>query len=159
VRAAPGFPHRVGAHPLEPVPVLLVLEPTTGGWPWSAATRWAATTLQSRGLAHHLDDPSVGASLAYAIERQGVEAIVLAVEGTDRAQVEAILSRTAAPLAAWLRAHAGPERRPPSLHALWLDPSRTGLEVLDLAPAHPGDVARPPALLQLLAVLGLSAGA
>lgn len=64
-----------------PLPLLLVLEPTQGAWPWDVAVCLSASTLQVRRLAEHLEQPSVRATLTHALALQQVEGIVLCGQG------------------------------------------------------------------------------
>jgi hypothetical protein len=63
------------------VPVLVVLEPTMGGYPWSHVVESAAFTLQVADLATHLGQESVRASLQYALWCQEVSRVVVCGEG------------------------------------------------------------------------------
>lgn len=108
-----------GASALPPaLPVLLVLEPTMTGSPWSAAVTRAASTLQVRGLGEQAADVGVASTVAYALEVQGVERVVVGGEGPGAPPASfgaraAALSRLVDSLA----------RRPVPLDALWLDTS------------------------------------
>jgi hypothetical protein len=128
-----GWPARA-ARPELPLPLLLVMEPTFCAWPWSAAVPHAASTLQSRGAAGHLEAPGVHATLAFAVECQRVETVVLCGQGPWAAAGAATL----APLAAALREALGRlcagTTPPPPVEALWLEPPTGMLHALG---SHP----------------------
>jgi hypothetical protein len=103
-------------------PLALVLEPTMGGWPWTSLASRAGATLQVLGLANHLEDPGVRATLGWAMERERLEAVVIGKEGAgppwEDAQVS--LARLAQAMSGLL-ALAAPGTRPPAVNALWFD--------------------------------------
>ena len=100
------------------LPVLLVLEPTMTGRPWSAAVARAASTLQVRGVGERTTDAGVASTIAYALDVQGVERIVVGGEGPGAPPSS--FGARAAELSRLVDALA---RRPVPLDAVWLDTS------------------------------------
>lgn len=119
--AVPGDAHGQRAAPIPPpLPVLLVLEPTMAGGPWSLATWRAASTLQLHELGPGASDPASASTIAWALEVQAVERIVVGGEGRgappaafdERVQavrrlVRALGTRSVPVDAVWVDAAAG----------------------------------------------------
>jgi len=124
------------AHPqARPVPLLLVLEPTLSGWPWSAAVSHAASTLQALGVAQHLDAPGVQATLAFAVELQGVQSVVLCGQGPWAAAGATALRPLAHALRVALQGLCAAPAPPPPVEGLWLETSSGTLHALGTHPA------------------------
>jgi erythromycin esterase-like protein len=97
-----------------------VLEPTVAGGPWSLATWRAASTLQLHELRPDASDPASAATIAWALEVEAVERIVVGGEGrgappaafSERVQavrrlVHSITTRSVPVDAVWVDAAAG----------------------------------------------------
>lgn len=158
-RLVPWRPARV-AHPqARPVPLLLVLEPTLTGWPWSAAVSHAASTLQARAVAQHLDAPGVQATLAFALEWQQVQSVVLCGQGPWAAAGATALRPLALALREALEGICPGRTSPPPIEALWLESSTGALHALGMEPSSGLPCASHPCsepLERLVAALGSS---
>ena len=113
-------------------PVLLVLDPWMVGWPWTSLSRQAAATLQVVALAEHLDDPSVRATLVWAVAGQRVDALVVCKEGggPPSADVRGALSQLAHAAASATAFAAAPGAVPPQVNGLWYDVTARRLHLL-----------------------------
>jgi hypothetical protein len=114
-----------------PLPLLLVLEPTHGAWPWDVAVSLSACTLQVRRLAEHLEQPSVRATLTYALALQQVEGIVVCGQGPTLQAATALEPLGTALSGAVNRLCRAQGRFPPALETLWLDESTGALQALE----------------------------
>jgi hypothetical protein len=146
------------ALPGEVLPVLLVLEPTLVGHPWTLAVSRAASTVQVRDVVGAIHEPGVQASVAFALHCQDVVRVFVCGEGPGLPSgfAAASLVARAHALGQLLEELAPGAARLPGVERLWWDTaaSRTfillaeGLFVpLD---AHP--------LFEPLPVLPLGAG-
>jgi hypothetical protein len=120
-----------------PLPVLLVLEPTMVGRPWSTAVRHAASTLQAFGGVRCLDDACVRATLAIAVEDLAVDHVVLAGAGWGRPPSAWIreMENFAGSLQALLLELSVSREHPPPVAALWNDAHSGLFRVFEWDPA------------------------
>ncbi len=127
---------RIPPTPPPTCPLLLVLDPWMVGWPWSSLSHQAAATLQVIALAEHVDDPSVRATLVWAVAGQGVDALVVCKEGggPPSADVRVVLSRLSHAAASATAFAAAPGAPPPQVNGLWYDVTARRLHLLGQDP-------------------------
>ncbi len=115
--------------------LLLVLDPWMVRWPWTSLSHQAAATLQVIAPAEHLDDPSVRATLVWAVAGQRVDALVVCKEGggPPSDDVRVVLTRLAHATTAAARA-ASPGDAPPPVNGLWYDTTARRLHLLGQDP-------------------------
>lgn len=105
----------------EPLPVLLALEPTMGGWPWDVTLSRAAAAVQILGPFSGPPDSCFLASLEYSVAYQGVEAIVICGEGQGEPDSDATASAARRLATAAQAARDLCPYRTPSIDFVWFD--------------------------------------
>lgn len=116
-------------------PLVLVLEPTLAGWPWTDLAPRAVATLQVLGLANHLQDPGVRATLSWAVERDRAQAVVIGKEGAGPPWEDSLAAFTRLSHAlSGLLAVANPGTTPPVVNGLWFDTTSRQFHLLGRDP-------------------------
>lgn len=105
----------------EPLPVLLVLQPTMVGPPWDELVARAAATLQEPQFSRVLPEASTRATLELAIARLPVRHVVIGGEGPGSPLGAAPLGVRTRAIATAVAALPLGRRRRPSVDALWFD--------------------------------------
>jgi hypothetical protein len=117
-------------------PLLLVVDPSMNAWPWSAAMKLAASTLQVLQPARHLDDLGVRGTLACALGLRRVGGLVLCGEGPGEPAVGtgAPLQILLVAISDTLRSLGSLRAEPPRLEGLWFDTESRRLRTLGRDP-------------------------